>query len=226
MRKIIFSIASLISVGAGVYFSFFVKEPNYAMTGIWLTFSLFTFAFGWPEIAKSISFLGNNIELREVKNAINELKQLAEVASRAILEIFQGAGRWGGFSEEEFQATYTSVEKMLVSLDFKPKEIADIQSRWHYWVEGDYARAIIFAFNINHPEIPKEKLEEWHKKREELLERVNSLQPDDFRVTFRNFDAYTPAVQLAIDDFEYYKKNKKHKDVERWKRHHEWFSSK
>ncbi len=223
MRKIVFSVASLISVGAGIYFSFFVKEPNYAMTGIWLTFSLFTFAFGWPEIAKSISFLGNNIELREVKNAISELKQLAEVNSRAILELIQGSSRWGGFTEDERLATYNSIEKMLVNLGFEEREIAEIQSRWHYWVEGDYVRAIIFSHNLNHPAVPKDKLELWHKKREVICQQINSIQPDELRAVFREFNAYTDKVQQAIDDLEYYKKHKKHRDLQEWKRHNDWF---
>jgi hypothetical protein len=72
-RRIVFSLFSSASIAAALYFSFFVQTPNYAMTGIWLTFSLFTFAFGWPEIAKNISFLGNSIELRELQTKVDKL---------------------------------------------------------------------------------------------------------------------------------------------------------
>jgi hypothetical protein len=223
-RRILFSLASLASVSAAVYFSFVVAEPNYGMTGIWLTFSLFTFAFGWPEIAESISFLGNNIKLREVKNAINELKQLAEVNVAALLEIIQTQMRFGGVPEDKKEEVFQQTTVLLKNLGFDKNEIEGIQSRWHFWVEGDYVRALIHN-NINHPEIPKERHEEWHAKRKELQEKTNDLTPDELRDVFKIFDGDTETVKQVIDDLEYYKKHKKHKDIERWKKHEEWFKA-
>jgi hypothetical protein len=101
MRKFLFGIISFLSLCASIYFSFFIQESSSAMTGLWLTFSLFTFAFGWPDVAESISFLGSNIKLREVRNTICELRQLAEVNSRVLLELMQCSNRAGGISEDE-----------------------------------------------------------------------------------------------------------------------------
>lgn len=222
MRKIIFSIISIASIAAAIYFSF-VSNPNYGMTGIWLTFSLFSFAFGWPEIAESISFLGNNIKLREVKSAINELKQLAEVNSKIILELIQCSNRFGGFKEDERISTYNTIEKMLTNLNFTQDEIRHIQSPWHYWIERDYVDAIIISNNATHPEIPKEKHNEWIKKRGELKKIIHSITPDELCKIFQDFDAYTSKVKEAINDFEYYKKHKKHRDLDKWENRDKWF---
>lgn len=223
MRKVIFTLLFLASIAAGVYFSFLVTEPNYGMTATWLTFSLFMFALGWPEVAESISFLGSNIKLREVKNAINELRQLAEVNSKAILELIQGSNRWDGFTDDEKLSTYNSIEKMLNNLGFDNAEIEEIQSRWHYWVGIDYVHALMHNANINHPEIPAARHNEWHKKRNEIYAKLDEIQPDDLRKTFQDLDGHTDKVKAAIDDLEYYKKHKKHKDPNRWKQREDWF---
>lgn len=225
MRKAFFTLLFLASLTAGAYFSFGITEPNYAMTGVWLTFSLFMFALGWPEVAESISFLGNNIKLREVKDAINELKLLAEVFSRATLELIQGEGRWGGFADDEKDRTYEDIEKMLKGFGFQRDEILSIQSRWHYWVEKDYVHALMHNSNINHPEIPTARHAEWHVKRNEIYEKIENIQPKELREAFQSLDGYTDNVKTAIDDFEYYKTHKKHRDLTRWKQQKNWFKS-
>lgn len=223
MRKFIFTIFFIAAISAGVYFSFVVAQPNYAMTAIWLTFSLFMFALGWPEVAESISFLGSNIKLREVKNAINELKQLAEVNSKTLLELIQCSNRWGGYTDDERMKTFFEIEKLLKNLDFNEDEIKRIQGRWHYWVEGDYIRGLMHNSNINHPEILPAKHSEWHQKRKEISEKIDHIQPNELRTIFEELGGYTDKVKQVIDDLEYYKRHKKHRDVQKWNQRNEWF---
>jgi len=224
MRKTIFTILSLASIAAGAYFSFGADEPSYAMTGIWLTFSLFTFSLGWPEIAESISFLGNNIKLREVKTAIDELKQLAEVFSISTLEMMQGGSRWSGLREEEKEKTYHDIEKMLKGLGFSDAEIQKIQSGWHRWVEVDYALAIILPrSSIAHPEVPKPLQEQWHKIYGEIKETIPSLTPQKIRDLFASINCCTPKIEAALKDFEYYVIHKKHRNHLNWERRNDWF---
>ena len=224
MRRIIFSLVSTTSVGVAIYFSFGISEANYAMTGVWLTFSLFTFAFGWPEIAESISFLGNKIKLREVKNTIDELKQLAELNVSTLLEIIQTQMRLGGFPEGKKEEVFAKTTDLLRNLDFCQKEINRIQSRWHYWVEMDYVHYIAYSSNINHPEILGANHKKWHTKREEIITRRDSIKPNDLREIFRGLNGYTESIKTAIDDFEYYKEHKKHRNLERWEQHEDWFA--
>ena len=75
LKKFIFSILSLGGFTFAIYFTFSSKE-NFSMTAIWLAFSIIMLAFGWPTIVESISFAGAKIKLREVNNALSELKQL------------------------------------------------------------------------------------------------------------------------------------------------------
>lgn len=224
LRRSLFSLLCCASIVAAIYFSFFPTEPNYAMTGVWLTFSVFMLAFGWPEVAESISFLGNNIKLREVKEAINELKPLAEIFSKSVLELMQGGSRWGGIPEEEKEKTYRDIERMLNSLSFTKEEIAQIQKRWHEWIELDYVQAIISPrANINHPEIPQEKQEQWHKIHAQLRKSCPNPMPEEIRKAFMNIGCYTPKIETALVDYESYKINKKHNDVERWRQRENWF---
>ena len=197
------------------------------MTGIWLTFSLFTFTFGWPEIAESISFLGNNIKLREVKNAINELKQLSAIFSSALLEFIQTSDRWGGFPEEKRQETYNSIDKMLKSFGFTSQEVEEIQTPWHYWVERDYIHGILVMNSIaKHPTVAEENTDEWNIRKKQVAQQNPLAKPRELRILFREFEAYSDVVKQLIDDFEYYKKNKQHRDPEKWKERHQWFKDK
>jgi hypothetical protein len=79
--------------------------------------------------------------------------------------------------------------------------------------------------SINHPEIPKERHAEWHAKRDDIYAKIDEIQPDELRKIFEDLNRYTDKVKAAIDDLEYYKKHKKHKDIERWKKHKEWFKA-
>jgi|SaaInlStandDraft_5_1057022.scaffolds.fasta_scaffold01317_13 hypothetical protein len=227
LRKIIFSLTSLLSLVAAGYFSFFMDAPHYAMTAIWLTFCLLSFAIGWPEIAESISFLGSSIKLRDVRKAINELKALADVNSRVVLELIQAKGRFRSFSADYEWKMYDSIEKMLKGLGFKPEKIENIQSRWHKWVEHDYIFSLI-TNSIIHSEIPEENGKEWEAVREDIKNKINkvddiSIQPDELRKKFQNVNGYTKKVKTIINDLEYYKKHKKHRSLEQWKKRNNWF---
>ena len=224
LRRIIFSLVPMVSVCIAIYFSFGVPEANYAMAGVWLTFGLFTFTFGWPEVAESISFLGNKIKLREVKSTIDELKQLAELNVSALLEIIQTQIRLGGFPEGKKEEVFAKTTDLLKNLGFCKKEINRIQSRWHYWIEMDYVHCITHSSNINHPEVPDASHKKWHTKREEILTRRDSIKPNDLRGIFGDINGYTESVKTAIDDFEYYKEHKKHRNLERWEKRNDWFA--
>ena len=78
IRRIVFSLAALASVAAGVYFSFWIAAPNESLTGIWLAFSVLMLTLAWPEIIKSVNFMGNSIELRELESEVKKLSSLMQ----------------------------------------------------------------------------------------------------------------------------------------------------
>ncbi|MCE3233546.1 MAG: hypothetical protein K0R98_1803 [Rickettsiaceae bacterium] len=120
----------------------------------------------------------------------------------ALLEIIQTQMRLGGVPEDKKEEVFNQTTVLLGNLGFDKEEINRIQSRWHYWVEGDYIRALIHH-NINHPEIPKEYHKDWYIKRIELQERLDTLQPNDLREEFTKLHGYTHKVKSIIDDLEY-----------------------
>jgi TRAP-type uncharacterized transport system fused permease subunit len=76
VRRIVFSLAALASIFAGVYFSFLVESPNESLTGIWLAFAILMLTLAWPEIVKSVNFMGNSIEFRELESEVKKLSNL------------------------------------------------------------------------------------------------------------------------------------------------------
>lgn len=228
MERFIWSIFSALSFMAGCYFSFFISNPSLAV--IWLTIALFFFLFGWPEKAESISFLGSSIKLRKIKHTIDELKKLAEINSKVLLDLIKSKGRFSSpESCEEEQKTYEEIENMLKIIGFSINEVEKIQLRWHQWTERDYISNLVLPnSNINHPEIPKESKEKWDEKRNNILENIEiiseiNISPDDLKKTFEELGAYTPKVKSVIDDYDYYKKYKRHRDIEEWKKRDKWF---
>lgn len=224
VRKLICSIVSVIAFGTAIYFSFGLDVPNSTMTGMWLTFSLFVFVLGWPGVADSISFLGNNIKLREISSSLKEMRQVIEADTRAIFELVQTQMRFGGVSDDQKEVIYYNLTEVLKRAGFSGEEIENIQERWHYWIRGDYVRNIL-ANNIYHSHVPKEKKEEWPKKRQELRDKVDDVTPDELREAFKAFDGYTDEVKELINDFEYYRANYQHRRPEIWADREYWFKS-
>jgi len=222
LRKSICSVVSAIAFGIAIYFSFELDVPNSTMTGIWLTFSLFVFVLGWPGVADSISFLGNNIKLREISSSLKEMRQVIEADTRAIFELVQTQMRFGGVSDDQKEVIYHNLTAVLKKAGFSKTEIEDVQERWHYWIGGDYVRDIL-TNSIYHPHVPNENKEEWSKKRKELCDKTDSVTPHELREAFKAFDGYTDEVRELIDDFEYYRQNKQHRRPEVWAEREYWF---
>lgn len=223
-RRLIFTLISLAALAAALHFSFRLSEPNSTQTGIWLAFALIACVLGWPEIAKSISFMGNSIELPDIKSAINELKLLAGVFSKATLEIMQAGNRWAGVSEAEKERTYQDINKMLRSFGFTEAEIQEIQSGWHRWVRMDYVHVIVSPHSqITHPEVPSEKQEAWSKLRQVIVADTRNITASKLKQYFESIGCCTENVEAAVADFEYYEKHNEHKDPLRWRKRHEWF---
>lgn len=64
------------------------------------------------------------------------------------------------------------------------------------------------------------------KRKEDLGNQILSCKPGDLRKLFQEFGAYTEEVKLLIDDFEYYRMNKQHRDPEKWKQRDHWWKEK
>jgi hypothetical protein len=114
-RKILFSLISLFSFLLAVTFSINYES---VLAGIWLTFSLFTFMLGWPEIADSITFLGNSIKLRELKASLKDIRSVIEANTRAIFEMVQTQMRFGGVSDEQKDSIYRNLTDVLENAGF------------------------------------------------------------------------------------------------------------
>lgn len=227
IRKIILSAISIAALLIAILSSF-GEESSSALVGIWLTFSLFAFAISFPEAIKSISFLGGKIEPR-LEEKINELKTLAEINAKLFLDLMQGRSRLGPSSEKYMDEVYHDIEKVLRTCGSSSEEIRKIQSNWHRWVEFDYIHGILSPRSQIHHPLVKEQKDEWVKKRKQIYDstenaqNVDAVSPDQLRELFRKFDSYDDKIKELIDDFEYYRKNKKHRDTERWKKRHNWF---
>jgi len=222
IRKIIFTLVSLFSCGSAIYFSFCIADPNYAMTAIWLTFSLFSFALGWPEVAESITFLGSSVKTREVKAAANELREIAKSLALVLLEGTQASGRWGGgFSLERKQQLRQEVEASLEKSGFSPAEIEDVFRGWNRWSLFDYASAIS-CYAQKKFSTPPTKWENKHSKDFNSLNRpdnpATAIMVRDF---MRDNNFLDGEIQGFIEMMTYYEEHKDHKNPTDWNNLHE-----
>ena len=195
------------------------------MAGMWFAFSLIAFAVGWPDVAKSIKFLGTGIDLRDINSSLKDMRKVIEADTRAILELVQTQMRIGGVPDDQKEIIYENLTSVLNDSGFSPEEIKNIQERWHFWIAGDYVRHIIFNNAIVHPVIPSEKKEEWRIKRGDLQKRINNITPQELIDVFTEFDGYNNEVKELIKDFEFYQENKAHRRKDIWKKRAHWFSS-
>ena len=223
IRKIILSCVSLLSLVFGAYFCFHPESPDTATATMWLTFSILSFAFGWPEVAKSIKFFGSGVDLGEVETSLKDMRSVIEADTRALLELVQTQMRFGGIPDDMKEKIYEDLASVLSDSGFSPEEVKNIQERWHFWITGDYVRGIIVVNKLSHPAIPSEKKEEWMEKREDLKSRINEITPQELIDVFKEFNGYNDEVKGLIEDFDYYKKNLSHKRPDIWENREHWF---
>jgi len=133
-----------------------------------------------------------------------------------LLNLTQGQGRWGGLNENDKIQIFSNIREILNKFGFSKKDIIEIESKWHEWVYLDYIRKIIISNNINHPEINKKNQQKWLEKREELIQKGNAVSPDELREVFKELEAYSKKIESQINDYEYYMKYKKHKNIDIW----------
>ena len=220
VRKAIFSFLSIIAISLSIVFSF-ISEATLA--GVWLTFSVFMITFGWPELTESISFLGSSIKLREAKDTIKELKELAKIISGATLSLIQSSNRFDGMSDSKKSEIYDSIYTMLTNLNIPTNEINNAQSDWHDWVEFDY-KLYILNPKKDHPEIPKEHLGDWHTFHSNFINKLKDVTASEIREGFKKYNGLTEKVDNLIGKLEYYEKNKKHKCQDTWEKRGSWFT--
>jgi len=216
MIKVLASIGASLSFLLAGYIA--VMHQNFGNAFLFIFLTTFLSILGLHDRIKLVNIFKGIIETRELRANLKDLRHVIEANTRAILELVQTQMRMGGVPYEEKEKIYNNLTKILESAGFTSSEIFDVQARWHYWVEGDYVRAIVQISTTDHSAIPEDKRTAWHTKRKELKGQINLLQPEDLRQIFREFDAYTEEIKSLIDDFEYYKKNKQHRDVENWKK--------
>jgi hypothetical protein len=217
LRRIVFSLVSISLVAAATHFSFFIPEPSYAMTGIWLTFSLFVFALGWPEVAESITFLGNSVKTREVKEATNELKAIAKSLALVMLESTQAAGRWGGgISWERKQQLREEIEASLIKSGFDPQEINQIFYGWNRWACFDYASVIsTYAQKKNATSDTK-----WTNEHSKKFQKINKPDIPAKAGQVRHFMTENGFLDTELEKYismmEFYETNGRHENSSEW----------
>jgi L-rhamnose mutarotase len=114
VRRIVFSLAALASIFAGVYFSFLVESPNESLTGIWLAFAILMLALAWPEIVKSVNFVGNSIEFRELESEVKKLSNLMKSYWTELRNENDKAQKEYGFAIDiDTNASFLSLDKNL-----------------------------------------------------------------------------------------------------------------
>ncbi len=96
---------------------------------------------------ESIKITGlNNVDIqlkKEIKDSINELRELAKLNSEKILEIMQASDRYGGITTDTKESTYKDVVKILNMLKVPEEEINQILDKcWFKWVNFDFIRLI------------------------------------------------------------------------------------
>lgn len=201
-----------------IYFSF---QSNTTFTIIWLSAAFLFFALVNPRIIDAIDFGVLSIKL---KHNIAGAQKIISLIAGLLLELTQTKGRFPTINEAEKEKTYQDVLSILEDIELPSNQIHAIQQeKWHKWVEHDYAIAIISPYKLNHPVIPKEKLEDWYRKREELIQNIWKIQPDELKRIFESFDANMKEMELYIEDWKYYKANKRHRDIARWENRYHWF---
>jgi len=179
-----------------------------------LIFLFFPFSEKISKVIESIKMPGFDLKTRaEIKDSINELRILAKINAKAILQLLQTQGRFSSQEmEQKTQVIYNETLKTLEEIGIPNSEIAEIADKnWHPWVIFDYFQKIRRLINILFPDISQEINSDTFifKSIDEAKHKLDE---------YKNYskDTDNQDLKTCVEDLDYYLNNKKHRSMERW----------
>lgn len=184
--------------------------------GAWpLAFAaVFFFALANIERIRSLSASSSGFSI-ELDRKIEELRDLAKVVSRGLLEVTQRAGRWGGLPHKSKQDILEELRRLAKSSGITDAEFREIleESSWAFLEAYDYLSAIL-GESIVPAKATEEQIAEWQSlRRAKSLESIDLERMKVFLDQVENFDEER---RFLLEALEYYLIHKEHKDISKF----------
>lgn len=177
----------------------------------------------WFKIGQS----GVEAETREVieeaKSTIKELQSLSKIMATTTLGLVKRTGRWGGYSYDEKEEVKESTLKVLREIGVSEEEIEKVvsESKWHEFVEFDYALSILGGSRAWPPDLPEDLRREWIEFRRKFGFN-NIAKPEDLTEFLDKYGLLSDEAKELIKDYEYYIKHRKQRRPQVWSKREEW----
>lgn len=214
MKKIFISLGLI-----ALAFSFWVEYHEKSSS--WLAFSSFMalMFFANLDVISKFKFFGFSAETREAKKVveegratIKELKLLAKTTAKATLLLIQAEGRWGGgLSYNQKIGIKETIVSTIKDLDITKEEQQEIMKGWHIYEEVDYTLRIREAINKLPGSLPKPLLAQREKWRNVDVDVDERPTPEEFEAFLDQAGISDGKLRGLIEDYKYYKKERKHR---------------
>lgn len=156
--------------------------------------------------------------VREAKDTLSELRDLASLVAANTLSLIQQSGRLGGYSDEEKDLRRIEIEDLLRKLGINQSKMDSILDEWHRFVEHDY-RHYALGKGLLEKDIPLPAQAEWERLRGGGITRI--AQPDEIERFYLDAGILTDERREVITDYRYYIQHKRHRRPEVWARRHD-----
>ncbi len=197
---------------------------------MWVTFFAFGILLFYAYIDKisefridKSGFMAKTREfLKEAKSTIKELQSLSKIMASTTLGLVKKTGRLGGYSYDEKENIKEATLKVLHEIGVSEEEIEEvvIDSKWHEYVEYDYAHHILGGSSIKPADFPQELWPLWKEFREFGLDNIP--KPAEITELLDKCGLLSEESKELIKDYEHYIKKRKQRRLEIWKKRWKW----
>lgn len=224
--KTVLTALSIVTLIVCVYFG--VSRNYQPMWATFLAFGILLFFAHIESLAEfTINMSGFTAKTRklfeEAQSTVKELKSLAKIMASTTLGLVKRTGRWGGYSYDEKEEIKESTLNVLHEIGIPEEEIEEVvkKSKWHEFVEFDFALAILGGSKAWPPDLPQNLQEEWSKSRRKFGFN-NIAKPADLTKILDKYGLLSDEAKELITDYEYYIKHRKQRRPEVWAKREKW----
>ena len=221
MKYLLFCL-SMAGIITGFIFAYF--GDHQAMWAGIVVGIFFQFLFHIDRI-ESFKFSLQSVEAKtrdmitKAENTLSELQILAQYVAEISLSLVKRQGRLGGYDDDEKEEIREKILDTLKQIGINEKTMQDVLIEWYKIDDFDYAHYILGGSKIPETKV-REKIAKWNSLRNGNFKNIPT--PETLRQFLIETMLTNDGIEGYLEDYEYFKKFRKHRRPEVWHKRVNW----
>lgn len=159
-------------------------------------------------------------ELKETRDRIEELKELAVLFGSTTIANIAYLGRWDGFSDEQEEQMISDIVRYFDKIGISNEKKEESLRPRYQTTEFDYS-LLCTGGNKVPGDLPEGMSKDWEALREGGIAKI--AKPDEIEEFFKASGILTDQRKELLEDYRYYLEHREHKRPEIWAQRDEIF---